>query len=181
MTDQAVPTYKNRRQVFLYLKKCGYRISEAQFYRHVDAGKLRVEPDGSVLEVQVANYVENHLAVSLESLQDIKAKKEIEKLDEQIAKLRFEREKDMGKYIPRKDFELELASRALVFENGFRHLFATQAQEWISFLGGKPDRLAEFLRMLNQALDEQLSSYATTKIFQVLIIDEEDNHADNNE
>lgn len=166
---RVLPRFENRRQVFLYLKKNGYQVSEAKLYRDFDNKKIRMETDGSVLDVQVSNYIQKHLNSTIEGLQDIKNKKEIEKLDEQIAKLRFEREKELGKHIPRKDVELELAARAMVLENGFRHLFTLRAHEWIGMVGGRPEKLPDFLRALNIALDEQLSSYATTKSFKVLI------------
>ncbi|MBT4875448.1 MAG: hypothetical protein HON48_09605, partial [Desulfobacula sp.] len=102
-----------------------------------------------------------------------KNEKEVEKLDEQIAKLRFEREKEEGKYILKKEFEAELAARAAVFDSGFRYLFSVKAQEWITLVSGKSEKAADFLQQLNQALDDQLTTYASTRVYQVMFSKEE--------
>lgn len=175
MADQqtgALPAFKNRRSVYLHLKEAGYEVSRGKVYGDFDKGLIRMQMDGTVLEVDVRRYAQNHLSDILKDIQSVKSRKEVEKLDEQIAKLRFEREKEMGKYIQRKDFEAELAARAAVFDSGFRHLYNTKAREWIGLVGGKPEKSADFLQALNQSLDEQLNTYATTQTFQVMFSEE---------
>ena len=172
-----IPSFINRYTALHHLIEAGYKISKDKFYRAFKKELIRMEPDRSVLEVEVRNYALNNLSKidgSLENPADIQAlknKKEVEKLEEQIAKLRFDREKDQGKFIPRNEFESELAARAAVFDSGFRHTFNVKAREWIALVGGKPEKAADFLLALNQALDEQLTSYATTRTFQVMFED----------
>lgn len=173
-----IPAFENRRTVLHHLVKAGYKISRAKLYRDFKRGLIRMEADGSVLEAEARNYALNNLSKidgSLENPADIQAlknQKEVEKLDEQIAKLRFDREKEQGKYILRDEFESELAARAVVLDTGFRHKFNIKAREWIALVGGKPEKAAEFLQALNDALDEQLTSYAATRTFQVMFEDE---------
>jgi len=175
---QHLPSFQNRRSVLFHLQKAGYQISKTKLYQDFKKGLIRKEMDKTVLESEVRAYIVaanlKRIDGSLEDLSDLqerKSKKEIEKLEEQIAKLRLEREKEQGKYIPRKDFETELAARAVVFDSGFRYLFQVKAREWISLVGGKLEKSADFLQALNQALDEQLNSYASTKTYHVTFID----------
>ena len=177
-TNHRFPAFQNRLMVFKHLEAAGYKVSTAKLYRDFDDGKIMVETDGSVLEVEVRSYALNYLTKmdgspdDLKGIQEIKARKEVEKLNEQIAKLRFDREKEQGKFIPRADFETELAARGAVFDSGFRHLFNTNVHEWIALVGGKPEKAADFLESLNQALDVQLNKYSTTDSFQIIFTQE---------
>jgi hypothetical protein len=83
----------------------------------------------------------------------------------------FDLEKEQGKYIPKADFESELAARAAVLESGFRNLFNIRIREWIALVNGKPERAADLMAALNRGLDEQLNTYATTRSFQVIFED----------
>lgn len=168
------PAFQNRLMVFKHLEAAGYKVSTAKLYRDFDDGKIIVEPDGSVLEVEVRSYALTYLTKidgstdDLKGIQEIKARKEVEKLNEQIAKLRFDREKEQGKFIPSADFAAELAARGAVFDSGFRHLFNTNVHEWIALVGGKPEKAADFLESLNKGLDTQLNKYSTMDGFQII-------------
>ncbi|MBU0970729.1 MAG: hypothetical protein KKC20_08790 [Proteobacteria bacterium] len=177
-TGHRLPTFPNRRAVFLELEKAGYQVSPAKLYRDFEKGLIVMEPDGSVLEVEVRAYALTNLSKGdatlddVRDIQGIKSQKECDKLDEQIARLRFDREKEEGKYIPRKDFESELAARGAVLESGFRHLFQRKVWEWITLVGGKPEKSADFLEALNHGLDEELNRYSSTEVFQVIFLEE---------
>lgn len=177
--DQAVvpaPTFKSLYTVLNHLKESGFKISKSAIYRAKDKGQIRINPDGTVLESEVRGYAGNLERVegNIGNLNDIharKASKETELLDERIAKVRFENEKEGGKYILRTDFEAELAARTVILESGFRHQYNMKAGEWIALVNGKIEKSADFLQELNAALDEQLNSYATIKTFQVMFED----------
>jgi hypothetical protein len=173
----AGPSFESLLSVCDHLKTAGYRISKSKLYRDRDKGMIRILPDGRVLETEVRAYTANleRIEGDIGDMNDVharKAAKEIERLDEQIARLRFEREKEEGRYIPKKDFEAELAARAVVFEAGFRHLFNIKTREWIAMVAGRAEKSAELLRDLNQALDEQLSKFSTVRTFQVMFEEE---------
>ena len=156
-----------------HLDRAGFRISKSKMYRDRDKGMIRVNPDGTVPETEVRAYAATltKKVADIGDLNDvhaIKTAKEVERLEEQIAKLKFEREKDQGKYIPRSEFEAELAARAAVFESGFRHAFNSKSRTWIALVNGRQEKTAEFLHALNKSLDELLTSYANTNTFQVM-------------
>jgi len=163
-----LPSFKSRRAVLLHLNQSGYKVSRGKLYGDFKKKLIRMESDGTVLEIEVRNYAVNHLTDNSNDMQALKNEKEVEKLDEQIAKLRFEREKEEGKYILKKEFEAELAARAAVFDSGFRHLFNVRAREWITLLSGNPEKAPDFIQELNQALDDQLTTYASTRVYQVM-------------
>lgn len=171
-------------QVKAYLIEQGYKVSKSKIYRDADNGKITAQTDAagnkSVSALAAWEYAEKHLekvGANKGDLKNLQATKlleaiKIQKIDHQ--RKVFDLEKEQGKYIPRADFESELAARAAVLESGFRHLFNVKAREWIAIVGGKPDRTADFLAALNAGLDEQLNTYATTQVFQVIFEDTDD-------
>jgi hypothetical protein len=174
------PTFPSLLDACEHLKKTGYRISKSKLYRDRDKNYFKVNADGTVPEAEIRAYAAEHLPKSRASLQDlddihaVKTRREVERLEKQNEKLQFELDRERGRYIPRLDFESELAARAAVLESGFRNLFNVRVREWIALVNGKPDRSADFLSALNQGLDEQLNIYATTKVFQVIFEDRDD-------
>ncbi|MCK5313221.1 MAG: hypothetical protein KAJ62_13980 [Desulfobacteraceae bacterium] len=175
--DLPALVFRNLYAVLGHLQEAGFRVSRPKIYKDKKKGQIRVNSDGTVLESEVRAYAATlkRKDGSIADLNDVharKANKEVERLEEQIAKLRFENEKETGKYILRTDFEAELAARAVVLESGFRHLFNMKAREWITLVNGKIEKSADFLQELNSSIDEQLNSYATTKTFQVMFEDD---------
>ncbi len=176
-TADHLPSFKSLLQVFQHLKSAGFKIGKSKLYEDAQKGAIRTNPDGSVLETEVRAYAGTLGRVDgdIQDLNDVhnrKAAKDVELADIKIQRAQLELDRELGRYIPRKDFEQELAARAMIFENGFRHLFATKAVEWIAMVGGNRSKLPDLMRTLNQALDTQLSTYSTTRTFQVLILDE---------
>lgn len=180
MTDDQ-KVFSSLLQVKDHLVENGYRVSKSKIYRDAENGKITVMTDGSgnksVSALAAWEYAEKHLEKTgvnkgdLKNLQATKLMKAIRNQDIEYDRKKFDLEKEQGKYIPREDFESELAARAAVMESGFRHLFSTRAREWITLVAGKADRQADFLEALNKALDEQLNTYATTRVFQVIFQD----------
>ena len=166
-------SFENKRVALLHLKKNGFRISIAKFYRDCKKGMIRVSRDGTVLETEVRAYAAglDKIYGNIDDLGDmtaLKTKKELEKLEEQIAKLRFDRLKEEGNYIERSTFEAELAARAMVFDSGFRYMFNLNTRELIAKVSGKIEKSGELLQALNEMLDQQLSSYSSIDTYQVM-------------
>lgn len=160
-------------QVMTHLYEAGYKISDSKIYRDKKAGLLKVNLDGSVDEAEVRAYAAGlkRRDGNIDDLSDLQARKsdkEVKILEIKEQQMQFDLDKSMGKYIPRSDFDAELAARAVVFESGFRHFFATRAREMIVTVGGKAEKTADLLELLNQGLNEQLNTYASTDVFQVL-------------
>ena len=176
------PTFPNRRAVFLSIKETGYQISSAHFYRACgkpgkNGGQIRVNADGSVNETEVREYCKTLKRVEgdiddLKNIIELKSKREVEKLEEQIAKLRFDRFKEEGKFLDKKNFESELAARAVIFETGLKHLFNTRVGGWIALVGGRPEKAPDLLQVFHNALEAELSNYATTRTYQVIFEEE---------
>ncbi|MCK5541697.1 MAG: hypothetical protein KAI40_03320 [Desulfobacterales bacterium] len=172
-TTGHAPLFKNLQAVLEHLKKAGFKISQPKLYKNSKTGQIRVNPDGTVWESEVRGYASTLKRVGgkIDDLNDIHSRrsaKDILLIDEKILKIKFENEKEQGKYILRKDFEAELAARAVVFESGFRHLFNMKAREWIALVNGRVEKSPDLLQHLNAALDEQLNYYATTRVYQVM-------------
>jgi hypothetical protein len=166
-------SFPSLHEVVNHLDAAGFRISKSKIYRDKDKGMIRVNADGSVPETEVRAY-----AAALErkegdigDLSDIHAQKtakEVEKLEEQIKKARFEREKEEGKYIPIKDFEAELSARYMVLESGIKHLFNMKVREWIALVNGSPEKSGDLLQQMIDGLDAQLNEYANADRYQVM-------------
>ncbi|MBU2623428.1 MAG: hypothetical protein KKD92_14040 [Proteobacteria bacterium] len=178
-SDSAV--FRNRVAVIEYLKKNNIRIGKSKLYKDADFGKLRVQPDGSVLLSDVELYTRAYLTpkqktavnADIEALQKEKLEKENQKLDEQIAKLAWDREKEAGRYLLRSDFEMELAARAAVLEMSLRQMAQTKAYDWVAVCRGEHSKAADMAAMVTAEIGTVLNDYATTDSFQVIFIPEE--------
>ena len=176
MTDQRKKPFASLLETCTYLNAEGYKVSKSKIYRDADEGKITREPDGTVTVEAAHEYAKMHLVKGdpfhtkeeLKGLQAKKLKNAIRNQDIEYQRKKFDLEKERGRYIPREDFEAEMAARAAILDSGFRHLFNVKVKEWIALVEGNPDRQADFLTVLNQDLDEQLTTYATTQVFQVI-------------
>ncbi|MDI6688195.1 MAG: hypothetical protein QME06_08270 [Desulfobacterales bacterium] len=176
--DEPNLTFSNIFTVLNYLQDDGWKISRSGLYKHQAEGKIRPEPDGTYVLKNVIKYAKTwlkrrstgkKLIENQESLQSTKLQKEIEKLDEEIKRNRHKREVEEGKYIPRDQFEMELASRVAVLDAGWAHLNQSKAADWIETVEGNPKKAGELIAALNQAKNGILNQYATTREFQVII------------
>lgn len=168
--------FKSLLAVVEHLSAAGFKVSKSKIYRDQGKGMIRVNPDGTVPETEVRAYAATleRVGGDISDLSDIHAKKtarEVESLEIKIAKQKYELEKDQGKYLPRADFELELAARAVIFETGLKHRIRSKVSEWIALVGGKADKGPDLLESMEAEIEAELSSYATTKTFQVLFLE----------
>lgn len=181
--------YKNRLAVLEHLQDLGYKVGKTKIYQDADAGLLRLQPDGSVLQSAVEAYL-HHPAARLvrpaqaadeaeaEEMGREKISEELKHLRLKNEKLQFDFDKDRGRYLPRDEFELELAGRAAVLDSGLKHRFSSRAAQWIATVAGNQEKRAELVALLHGALDEALTDFATTDTFQVMIIEDADADAE---
>jgi hypothetical protein len=174
-------TFFNTKQVYEFLADQGWKVSQRAVYNHVKDGKLR-KKDGVFTSQAVNKYAKTFLnrkdsgqmlSEEHEQLQKQKLTHEVRRLKIQIERDEHKLGVEQGKYLPREDFELELAARASVFDAGFRYFFQSMAPEIIVLVGGNIKKIPEFIAAMNTKLDEQLNEYATTKEYQVMILGEE--------
>jgi phage terminase Nu1 subunit (DNA packaging protein) len=164
--------------VYHYLKSAGFKVCRSSLYNHVGQGKLR-KKDGVFTLAAVGKYARTFLqrqdsgqliSDELEGLQRQKLEAEIRLKQAQADRAEFDQAIAVGQFIPRKDFELELAARAAVFDAGFRYFFQASAAELIALVQGDLKKIPEFIDALNDRLDVQLNEYASTKEYQVMIL-----------
>jgi len=176
-------TFPNRLAVTEYLKANGWKISKSTLYNKSGKAKLLPRDDGLFYLKDVNKYARDFLKrqdtgqrpqEEQDGLQRKKTGLEIEKLEEEVARSRHKREVEEGKYIPRDQLELELASRAAVLDAGLTHLFQSQAGELIEISGGDPRKTAEVVHHLVEAKDRFLNQYAAAIDFTVEIVGEEE-------
>jgi len=184
--------YKNRLELVEALEKDGYAVKKSKLYqdskRLPSKGGLHVESDGSIrqssIEAWLAHPQGGGKIAAKKGLADESDREEVdaalgEKLQlevkilrtkEQRERLSFEREQ--GKWLPRDDFQMELAGRAGVLDVGLDYHFNLEADHLIEMVAGKQ----EFRGMLIQALVEMknkaLTEFCSVDTYQVMFIDE---------
>ena len=167
--------FKNRMEVIAFLQEQGYKVKKSKFYADCKVGLCRMAADGAINEDEVNRYVRR---VGLQLLAKRssdpasemlarKNEKEVERLEEQISKLRREREIIEGKYLDRANVEMEVAGKCAVLEAGIRHLFHTRLADWIDLTSasGMPAALDAAQQDLNALFNE----FASLDGFEIII------------
>lgn len=168
-------TFRNVLAVLEYLTGQGFKVGRDKIYKDARAGLLRVQDDKSVLGSDVKLYAATLRKThdddgDLTEDQKLKTRKEIEKLDLQNEKLQFELDKERGKYLPKKNFAMEVAARAVVLDTGVRHQFRMNVAEYVALVGGDPLKANLLLERMNLDFDRVMNSFATMDTFQVMIV-----------
>jgi len=173
--------FPNLLAVFGWLQKDGWKISRAGLYKHHKEGKIGQRGDGMYHLKDVAKYARTflkrkdtgkRLQDELDDLQRKKTLLEVEKLEISNARDRHKREVEEGSYIPRDQFEIELASRAAVLDAGIAHLFQSGAGSWINLVGGDQRKLPELINVLITAKNGLMNQYSRTREFTVEIVED---------
>ena len=173
--EDAPVVYGNRVEALRALQADGYKIKKSKFYADCKVGLCQLGADGSVTENELNRYVRR---VGLQRLSEKSAdpatnmlarknEKEVERLEEQISKLRREREIIEGRYLERDVVEMELAGKCAVLEAGLRHLFHTRMVDWIE--AAAAHGLPAALDAAQQDLNAQFNEFASLDDFEVLI------------
>jgi hypothetical protein len=174
--------FKNRVAALKHLQERGYKIKKSKLYKDAAAGVLRVEKDGSILRSSIERYLDHpeaglagHLEtvaagrdLDLKDLAREKIKAGLEKEKAQTEKIRFELERERGQWLPRDDFEMELASRAAVLDQGFKTAVQMHCEDWIHMVGGRVSAAQELKTAICDEIDRMLADYVSMKSFQVI-------------
>lgn len=171
------PSLKNRLEVMKHLRREGFKIGKTKLYKDASEGLLRIQPDGSVLEKDIDRYVrisglKKPAEISDAELQLLQKKKnemEVEKLTQQVSDLKFKQCVARGLYIPRAEFEMEMAGRAGALDAGLRHRFMSECRDLVDAVSGDVSLVPILQEMLGRMLDEALNEYASMDNFQVII------------
>ena len=174
--DAAKPVvFKNRKLALERLQADGYKIKKSKFYADCKLGLCRLEADGAVTEAELTRYARRvglkqpalQASDAADDMLARKNEKEVERIEEQVAKLRREREIEEGRYLERAEVEMELAGKCAVLEAGLRHLFHTRLADWIE--AAENHGLPAALDMAQQDLNGQFNEFADLDGFAVLI------------
>ena len=174
-TQRRKDTFKNLREAVAYLRGEGWKISQSTLYKHQREGKIKTEPDGSYTQKAILRYAKGYLTtqetkrkLADEELQRRKTKAEIQRNEELAKSARIKRMAQEGLYVLRADFDLELAARAAVLENGLKFAVQTYAGEWVEVVGGDHGRTGDLIQSMNDAIDRTLNEYSNLREFHVL-------------
>lgn len=178
MKPEAEPRYANRIEALKALRRQGYKIGKSKLYADCAAGRLKLDADGAVLERELAAYVRR---VGLDRPADdggdeiagldLERKRlEVQRLEEQVTKFRFEREALEGRHIPRDQVEMEIAGRAAVMESMLNNAIASLGRERRIMEPSGEEVLVAVIEVaeLRDEVGAMLDVYATTGEFQVL-------------
>lgn len=169
------PAFEHRKAVADWLEKEGYKVKRQKVYDDVARGLLKMQDDKSVFYSDVEIYAKKYLEKKkdktgqVDKIYEQKSKAEIIKTQRQIEKIEFDLDVARGKYILRKDFGMELAARAGMFEAGLKHLVQIRAIDWIYEVKGDPKKAQLLIDRIHNALDEQLGQYASMDEFHVIV------------
>lgn len=175
--EEPEPAVANRLEVMKHLRREGFKIGKSKLYKDSAAGLLKIQPDGSVLERDIDRYVrvaglKKPAEISDGELQILQKKKnemEVRKLEAQVSDLTFKQAVAQGRYIPRAEFEMEMAGRAGALDAGLRHRFLSECRDLVDAVSGDPALVPIIQEMLGKMLDEALNEYASLDNFQVII------------
>lgn len=166
--------------VYRQLVELGYKISERTFYRHCEKGKCRVNEDGLYSRRMVKQYLvaEGKLSQADEGGPNTELSVEKQKLENRklelannIATLNYK--KKQGLLLDRDALHLEMASRTVALDNGYKQKIDMEAAALITVVNGDISRQVEFVDMLLQIWNELLNSYSQTDEFEVLFEEDE--------
>lgn len=168
------------KDVLAHLRAQGRKISQSQLYKDLRRGHLRREADGSFTQRAVDRYAQTLALVSmpesraseLEGLAEQEMREKIGKTREQRLSINFDRQVKEGKYLPREDVALELASRAAALGVGLRSVFRLHAPDYIRMVGGDVGKADDLAAEFEQNLDAALNEYSRPLDFKVEYVPE---------
>jgi hypothetical protein len=168
--DQDEP-FKSRTEVVAHLQGQGYKVKKSKLYQDAAAGRLKVQPDGTVRAADVREYI----AVSgLKQVEDKTGKM----LDDQAQKLRnenrslvlkcerqeFELKQLRGEFIRRTDVESETAIKIAALDSGLNNAVRVHAPEWV----GISDQ-DELIRAICAVIYDLLDAFGNMEELRVVI------------
>ncbi len=182
--------YKNRGVLIAELAKEGLVIKKTKLYtdckRPPSEGGLLVEADGTVrrssLETWLAHPQGGGKICEHRGLIDKAAKEDIDKiLSEKLllevsilrskeARERLACEVEQGKWLPRDDFQMELAGRAGVLDVMLGYWINTSAGELIDMVGGDQSKRSEFIEEQIDRKNKALAEFCSVDTYQVMFV-----------
>lgn len=189
MTTPPTPTWQDwqdtkvKAEVLIYLQEAGWDIKKQTFYNACGDGKLRLNRSGVYSKRAVKKYAETYLVhlglgTTVPEADEAKAERkldlEIEGLATKNKREKLKHDKEAALLIERDLVELELASRAVVLDQGLDVFFRSTVTEMVAMVGGKADLAPSLLQFCLQKKNELMTNYASMEDFTVSLEPTED-------
>jgi hypothetical protein len=87
-------------------------------------------------------------------------------------------DREVGKYMLKESFRLEMVSRAAVMEIGFKNLIHTRAGEWTRLVGGKSEKTGILIDVLNHEVDNLMNDFSEMRNFRLVFEEDFEEEAD---
>ena len=168
-------TFRNLKQVAIYLREIGYKISKTQIYEHGKARKVKPRDDGKYYLLDVEQYAKDYLKTkdmknasqSNDDTQRRRNNAEAAKLEAQAKHWQIKAKVAEGSFVPREAFELELTKRAMLFKNDLQNFARAQAPEICHIVNGDQKLIPELMEYLLDKFADFLNRYAEDREFLV--------------
>jgi len=161
---------KTQAEVVRYLHSLGYTDANKATVSLAVRNKVLVPNRYGFPKKDVEKWAEQRYSTQDQKLDLVELKKrklaaEIRKAEADAAKKEHELKAVKERWLPREDFELEVAARLTMLEQILRQFGAETLAEIIEVVGGDPSRLPDAISIYDTQLDEALRKYADVKVF----------------
>ena len=159
-----------------YLQEEGWKVSKSKLYKDAADGLLQTADGNRVRESALMAYAYENLKPSDDGKQDAELRplvQEEKRLDISIkrrkdAQIAWEMEKEMGKWLPKKDLGLEFAARAGWMDAQLESVIRAKAAAWIQLVGGNQKKEQLLVDAMLAEKDLVMNDYATMDMAHVL-------------
>jgi len=168
----------NLAEVLEYLRAADWKVTRTSLYRHHGEGKLAPGADGKFTLRAADKYARTFLkqvatgkkvGERMDELQRRKAELEVTNLDLERQRKELSIGREQGRFIPKEQMDIELASRAGVLYAGLRHWIQTRSAKWIRAVAGDMKKVGELINLMSRDLDEHINAYASVAEYTVVI------------
>ncbi len=182
--------YKNRKQLLRELNDTGYKISAGKLsqdsHRPPSQGGLHVEKDGTIRRSSVEAWLahprgggkisarkglaEEADQEEIDDLQAEKLRREVSILRTKDKRERLSFEREQGRWLPRDDFQMELAGRAGVLDVRLAYHFNLEADRLIEMVHGDQGYRGMLIQALVEMKNKALAEFCSTSSYQVMMV-----------
>ena len=166
-------TLPNLLAVVDYLTDKGRKIKKSAAYKHQKDGRIRPQKNGAYSIADVEKYastlkrLDGAKADLLDTIQQEKARAEVDKLKAQAEHWQIRTAIARGLYVEKDAFERELARRAAVFRADIENFIRAQAAGIINHVAGDATKAPDLIDYMLDQAEGWLDRYAGEKEFTV--------------
>lgn len=177
--------FKSAADAVAWLKRQGYKASEAQFSRHLRAGHIARDAEGFFSAPALLGYASVRLQPSARlddaesrnvALGKLSADSELKRVRAAREQLKLEREQ--GQLMLRAEHDRDLAARAVFFASEVRGFIHRAGAAMIALVGGREEALAELIRWWERETADWMDAWAADREFADPVDDEAGEAAD---